>query len=239
VGKVIKILIPVALLALVASIIVTGVALAQSGGGTPEPNQGSTTQDTFLSNVASHLGISVDQLKQAIKDADLDMVDQALQDGKITQDQADQLRQRIEEGNGFGFRFRLNLGLKVERFESLQSIVNSVASELNLSPSDILDQLKQGKTLAEIADAQGVSRDDLKSTITTSVGEAVDKAVSDGTLTQDRADQIKSWLSDNLDKIIDSTRGEGGCWGRGWGRTLPGGTFRGTLGGFGRGLNSS
>ncbi len=208
--RVLKFVLPFALLAVVVAGVLTGVALAQGGGS---GGSGSSTRvDQFLGFLATRLGISSDQLKTDVQGAASDTVDQMLKDGTITQQQADKLNQEIQNGNfpgllGMGGRFG-GFGMmgKGEFGASLQSIVQAVAGKLNLTPQQIQDQLKSGKSLAEIASAQGVSRDDLKSDITTAVDQQVDKAVTDGKITQTRADQIKSNLSSKLDQIIDQKR---------------------------------
>lgn len=209
--KILKFVLPLALLAIVVSGVVTGVALAQGGGSS---GSGSGTKvDQFLGFLATRLGISSDQLKTDVQGAASDTVNQMLKDGTITQQQADKLNQEIQNGNypgllgrfgGFGGCGKGDFGT------SFQSIVQSVADTLKLTPQQIQDQLKSGKSLADIAGAQGVSRDDLKSAITTAVDQQVDKAVTDGKITQTRADQIKTNLSNNLDKIIDQKRDTSG-----------------------------
>jgi len=205
--RTLKIFLPIALLVVVVSGTIAGVALAQGGGGSGGSQSGQTTaRDQFMGFLATRLGVSQDQLTAAFKGAGNDMVDQALSDGKITQAQADNIRQRIENGQVFGPGLFCGKG-RGEALTQIRNIVNDVASTLKLTPLEIMTQMKDGKSLAEIASAQGVSRDDLKSAITTSVGQALDNAVSNGKLTQDQATQAKDKLSQNLDKIIDWKRG--------------------------------
>src|SRR5437867_10447272 len=68
-----------------------GAAIAATQGSAPSPN-------TFLDSVAKHLGISSDRLKDATKAAAIDQVDAALKSGKITKEQADAAKSRIESG---------------------------------------------------------------------------------------------------------------------------------------------
>ena len=49
--------------------------------------------------MARHLGISSQKLEDATKAAAVDQVDAALKDGRITQAEADALKQRIESGD--------------------------------------------------------------------------------------------------------------------------------------------
>ena len=90
---------------------VAGLAVA-GGGAAIAASQTDSQGSSFLDSVAKHLGISSEELEDATKAAAVDQVDQALADGKITQEQADALKQRIESGEApfflgpgmFGFR---------------------------------------------------------------------------------------------------------------------------------------
>jgi hypothetical protein len=85
-------------------VIGVGTIWAQGGGPTATPNAASTACDQYLQSLATHLNTTVDNLKAAGKAAAKDMVAQALKDGKLTQDQANTLNQRIDQaqGNCFG-----------------------------------------------------------------------------------------------------------------------------------------
>ena len=62
--------------------------------------------DEFLQRVAGKLGVSADQLKAAIVGAEHDEVNARVVSGKLTQEQADRLNQRIDRA-GPGFLPRL------------------------------------------------------------------------------------------------------------------------------------
>jgi len=79
-----------------------------------------------------------------------------------------------------------------------------------MTPREIVQDLKQGQSLAEIGQAKGVSTDTLKSAILTAADEKLDQAVADGKLTQERADKITARLTDNIDKILNWKRGSAG-----------------------------
>ncbi len=200
------------LVVLLVSGLVAGVALAQGGGD----GGAQVERQSFASRVASHLGVTEQQLVDAFKAARLDMLDEALAEGKITQEQADKIRQRIEDSQGLGF------GLKGWRMRALGGIVSSVAETLGMTPREIVQELKDGRSLAEIGEAKGVSADTLKSTILTAAQDKLDQAVADGKLTQERADKITARLTDNIDKILNWKRGSGEglprrYWGMLWG----------------------
>jgi len=183
---------------LLVSSLVAGVALAQ-GGGTGD-TQGE--RESFAARVAAHLGVTEQQLVDAFKTARLEMLDEAVAAGKISPEDAEQIRQRIEESQG--------LGLRGWRIHALGGIVSSVADTLDMTPREIAQDLRQGQSLAEIGQAKGVSTDMLKSAILSAADEKLDQAVANGKLTQDQADKIMTRLTDNIDKILNWKRGSGG-----------------------------
>jgi len=89
------------------------------------------------------------------------------------------------------------------------------ADALGLTPEELFSELHSGKTLEEIADAQGVDveavQDALEAARAESVRESVSAAVESGELSQDEAD----WLREGLDRgYWPRARGTGRA--RGW-----------------------
>jgi lambda repressor-like predicted transcriptional regulator len=185
---------------LLVSGLVAGVALAQGGDG----GDAQGARQSFASRVAAHLGVTEQQLVDAFKAARLEMLDEAVAAGKISPEDAEQIRQRIEKSQGLG------LGLRGWRIHALGGIVSSVAETLDMTPREIVQDLRQGQSLAEIAQAKGVSTDTLKSTILNAAKDKLDQAVANGKLTQDQADKIMPRLTENIDKILNWKRGSSG-----------------------------
>ncbi|MCC7355727.1 MAG: hypothetical protein IT330_18450 [Anaerolineae bacterium] len=77
---------------------------------------------------------------------------------------------------------------------------DAVAQVLNLTPTQLFEQLHSGKTLAEIAEAQGVDmqkvQDAVKAAQTQAMKDAISQAVKDGKITQAQAD----WLLEGLEQ---------------------------------------
>jgi lambda repressor-like predicted transcriptional regulator len=191
------------LVGLLVSGLVAGVALAQGGGD----GGAQVERPSFASRVASHLGVTEQQVVDAAKAARLEMFEEAVAVGKISPEDAEQIRKRIEESQGLG----LSLGLRGWRVRALGGIVSSVAETLDMTPSEILQDLRQDQSLAEIGQAKGVSADTLKSAILTAAGGKLDQAVANGRLTQEQADEIAARLTDNMDKILNWKRGSAGA----------------------------
>jgi polyhydroxyalkanoate synthesis regulator phasin len=203
----------------IAGLAATLVVVAGAGAvmaQTPTPGAGGGT--TFLDRVAQKLGIETPKLREAINSAANDEVDQAVKDGKITQQQADAIKQRIAEGKapGFGdFPFG-NDGHGPEHGRGFGmgfppgADPASLANFLGMTPQQLMSELQaDGATLASVAQAHGKSRDELKAFITQSARSHFDQAVKDGKLTQQQEDTMLSQLSQNVDNIVDHGFGHG------------------------------
>ena len=187
-----------------------GVVMAQTATG-------NETGSTFLDRVAQKLGVDTPKLQKAITDTRNEDVDAAVQNGDLTQKQADALKERMQNAPGFGGRgfggpggpggfgahggpkgFGPGLGMELTGAPQL------FADFLGIP----LDQLKtelqaDGATIAKVAEAHGKSRDQLKTFITDSARAKLDEAVKNGDLTQKHEDEALKMLGEHLDKLID------------------------------------
>ena len=108
--------------------------------------------------------------------------------------------------------------------------LTAVAGVLNMSTDDLSAALQNGQPLQELADAAGVDiqavKDALSSVRQTEMRDRINQAVTDGTMTQDKAD----WLLEGLDKGYLDGPGFGfGLGGRPW-KGAPPATGRGRSG---------
>ncbi len=209
----------------------------------PQPQQ-AQIGDTFWANLASKLGVSADDLKAKAVETRQEMIDQAVKDGRITQAQADAIKQRITANNiiapiqlprganqvpnnnppnnnqpphrmpfppfgnrapGFGFGNRFpggvfGYGMLGGGLEQL----NAVAKVLKLEPKALIEQLSQGKSLAEIAKAQGVDEASVKQAIIDYRTAQIDQLLSLGLISEVQANQMKARLTPDS---IDLSRG--------------------------------
>lgn len=191
------------------------------------PKSGPTATDVgnaFWTQLAAKLGVSVDTLKADALQVRKDMLDQAVKDGRITQAQADQLKQKLDAngliapifiGGGPGGKFGLgprgpNNGLRPGQgvgprgfgfgFGFGTAELEAVAKALNLSASDLTTQLRGGKTLADIAKAQNVDQGVVKQAIIDARKAQIEREVADGLITQAQATTLESRLTpDNID----------------------------------------
>jgi hypothetical protein len=198
---------------------VAGLAVA-GGGAAIAASQSDSPGSSFLDSVAKHLGISSEKLEDAAKAAACDQVDQALADGRVTQEQADELKSHIESGDWpgflgpgilspgpkyFGFRFGDN-GPGEDRGGHhffFDRKLASAAEYLGLTEAELREQLADGKSLADVAEAQGKSVDGLKDTILDGARSALDEAVGAERLTQEQADAIYEHLTGWIDELVE------------------------------------
>jgi hypothetical protein len=147
--------------------------------------------------VAEKLGIEVDALKDAVKQARLDRVDEALANGRITEEQAANARTRIEEGR----RAHPRIALRIRH-----AIVESSAAAIGIEPQALRDELRAGKSIADVATDNGVSIDDVKARILADAQSKLAIAVENGRIAQERADAALAKLEERLDQIVTHTR---------------------------------
>lgn len=194
---------------------VAGLAVA-GGGAAIAASQTDSTRSSFLDSVAKHLGISSEKLEDATKAAAVDQVDQALADGRITQEQADELKARIEAGDFPGF---LGPGLFMFGHDGpggpghhilFGDKLSSAAEYLGLAETELREQLAAGKSLADVAEAEGKSVDGLEQAILDGAKSSLDEAVEAERLTREQADAIYERLQGSVDEIVNgSLRGLG------------------------------
>ncbi len=159
-----------------------------------------------LADVAKAQGKSVDGLKAAIVAAAKKDLDQAVADGKLSADRAKQMLDRItasvdemvnRTGPPDGGRGGRHFGLGHDQA--------SVAAYLGLSTDQLRTQLQAGKSLADVAKAQGKSVDGLKAAILAEAKKDLDQAVADGKLTAARAEQMLDRITANVDEMVNRT----------------------------------
>jgi uncharacterized protein (DUF433 family) len=82
-------------------------------------------------------------------------------------------------------------------------VYDAVAAELRLTPTQLFEQLRAGRTLEQIADAQGVTMADLRAAAESAARDAmrarVERAVEDGQLTRAQADRLLERLEGGND----------------------------------------
>jgi hypothetical protein len=81
--------------------------------------------------------------------------------------------------------------------------LDAAAKALNLSVDDLRSKLKGGKTLAQVAQDQGVDSQKVIDAMVADATAHIDQEVKDGKLTADQANERKSNLKDRITKLVN------------------------------------
>ena len=170
-------------------------AAALAAAATPTMDQ--KREQDYVNALATKLGKTPAEVEAALKGVQHDRVGDAQRAGRITQQQADQMNQRIDQGAALPIGHYAHQGHHGEWM--------ALAQFLGVTPQDLATELHSGKSLAQVAADHGKSRDDLKMFIASQEKAHLDQAVKDGKLTQDQANQHLQAMSAGLDAAIDRT----------------------------------
>ncbi len=220
---------------LVAGVLVVALLAAGIGGvvvlaQSPTPNGKANFAQLFLQALASRLGTTTDKLQQAMTDARKDAINNAVTQGLITQAQANQMLQRLQNAPAgkapFGFGFPGGLGkgpmsprpgfaMGAARGFMSPDVLEAVAKTLNMNPADVTTALRGGKTLADLAKSQNVDPTKVQQAIADAEKAAIDRAVTDGLMTQANANALKAQIDPTKIDLTKPGLGFGGFPGRG------------------------
>lgn len=197
-----RLLVLAASVAIVALLAVGGVATVFAAG--PTTSSGTSRGQEFLNRLANNLGITPDKLQQGLKSTADQEIDNAVANGRITQDQANKAKQNVDNGNGLS-AFTRFFGARIHNRDLLRfGAWNDLASELGMSPQDLSSQLKSGKTLKQIISDQNKTVDDVVNAVAAKVQQTLDASVANGKLTQTREDTILANLKTRLTDLINN-----------------------------------
>jgi len=157
-----------------------------------------------VAEVAEAQGVALDDVVAALLADYTADLDAAVEEGTITREVADARltlrRAEIESwlAEPIPARAAGMVGLMAGRGYTGLAL-DTVAEALGLETDALLDELQAGKTVAEIAEAQGVALADVIDAVIAAAEEKLAAAVEAGTLTQAQADAQLALLRANLD----------------------------------------
>jgi hypothetical protein len=200
-----------------------GAALAAGGIGTGADEQ------AVIDAAAKELGVEPEALESALENALGARIDAAVAAGRLTEEQAAELKERLNDGElplfggrGGGPGHHGGRGLGLHGGE----LVDSAAAYLGLSEDELRSQLQDGKSLADVAAAEGKTVAGLKTALRAAAEEKLADAVESGKLTDAQRDEalerFDEWLDDLVTREGFGPRHDGGRRPAGFGAMPPG-----------------
>src|SRR5262245_2489400 len=167
-----------------------GVTAVQAQGAAPNgQQQQQNLRSRYEQALASHLNVTVDQLRQAMTDARKDV---GLPNAPA--------RPGAGAAPGFrGFPGRGQLG----GFFGQEA--DAVAALFKEDRAALLNEVP-GKTLAEVASAHSVSTTDLVNAITSPIDQRIDQAAQNRNIPADRVSQMKQRISERGQEFVTTHR---------------------------------
>ncbi len=179
-------------------------ALAALGGGVAYAATNATDpRDEILSDAAQRLNVSPEQLRSALQGAFEDQIDDAVRAGRLTEEQGERAKQALRRhGVPLGGPGGPGGGPHVRIAGPIGPGLDAAADYLGLTRRQLGRRLQNGRSLAEIARAEGKSVDGLEDAIVAAARAELDRAVADGGLTDEQRDEILRRLSEHVDELV-------------------------------------
>lgn len=186
----------IAIIGLSAAALAAGTGAAVGATGALKDRE-----QSILEDAAKELGTSPGELREALGNAQDQALDDAVEEGRLTQEQADRIKERRADSG-------LVLGPPHRRGHHRPGgpgrgpgLIGDVAEAVGLEPRALMERLRDGETLEEIATAENTTVDDVRSKARAAAAERLDEAVADERLTREQADRVLEHVDERLDAL--------------------------------------
>jgi transposase-like protein len=185
-----------------------GAVLVVAGGGVAvgatqfSPRSES---EAVIEDAAKQLGVEPEELSDALQQALENRLDEAVEDGRLTEEQAERLKDRLEAGVVPLFRGpRAFVPPRLHRHgPRLFAVLDTAATYLGLTEEALRERLRNGKTLAEIAKEKGKSVEGLVDALVAEKTRRLDAAVEDGRLTEAERDNLVKGVQERVTALVN------------------------------------
>ena len=168
----------------------TDEATAEALGMTVDELEAAHKAGQRMSDLAEEKGVDMADIQAAVDAARDTVLDQAVADGMLTQEEADAIKDHA--GRGFGPGHGGEFGaLNSELMKSLHQATDEATAEALGMTVDELDAARQaGQRIPDLAKEKGVDIADIQAAMDAARDTVLKQAVADGTLTQEQADAL-------------------------------------------------
>jgi polyhydroxyalkanoate synthesis regulator phasin len=167
----------------------------------------------IIDDAASQLGLEPSELSDALKRALKNRIDEAVEDGRLTEEQAAELKGRIDESEYpmLGGPWKLGLGPLGPGLDGVRpfghfadfAILSTAAEYLGLSEEALREALEDS-SLAEIAKDHGKTAAGVVQHLVATQTKRIDAAVEDGKMTDEHATALKANIEDRIEAFVNA-----------------------------------
>jgi transposase-like protein len=195
-----------------AAIIGAATVAVAGGGGAAiaamSDDDGKKAEDSIIANAAKKLDVEPGELRGALSDAEDAQLDEAVRNGDLTRKQADAMkRERRRSGRVLGHPGGPHRGFGPGgpggpgRLGRRGGPLADVAKALGISRRALFSRLRDGKSVADVARAEGKSLSEVRASVKAAAKRRLDRAVEREDLTRKQADAILEHLDEHLDRL--------------------------------------
>jgi membrane-bound lytic murein transglycosylase B len=189
------------LLMIAAAVVVLGVGAVALGGAVTTAQEGDGPFGSILAKVADKLGVSEEELQTAFDEARDETIDEAVADGSLTEEQAERLKERAEEGGLlFGGRGPNGRG---------HHVIDAALQVLDMEKDELRQQFSEGNSLAEIAEAQGMNAEEFEAEVAGLIQADIEEKAASGDITEEQAERILADLEEHVDRVVNRDPDDG------------------------------
>ncbi len=182
-------------------------AIAEALGISVEELEAAREDGIRLPELAESLGVDMADVQAAIQAARIEAINQAVADGDLTQEQADEILANME------------LRSVMRDIFGREEAAAAAAAALGISVEELEAARADGTRLPDLAEELGVELADVRTAVQTAREDAINQAVADGLISQEQADQALSHPGAGFGgrggRGGRGGHGPGGCDGRG------------------------
>ncbi|WP_026963002.1 D-aminoacyl-tRNA deacylase [Alicyclobacillus herbarius] len=154
-----------------------------------------------LAQIAQSNGVSEQTLISKLEAGFKQHLDQAVQNGKLTASKEQALIQKFDANvqKLVEHKFTAHPAKKAKALKV-------IAQVLGVSEQTLLQDLKNGQSIAQVAKSKGISTDSLVSQLVTKAKARLDQAVQNGKLTASKEQQILNNLQKRLTRLVEGQK---------------------------------
>jgi transposase-like protein len=161
-----------------------------------------------IADVANEKGVDPDTIVEAVAQKASERLAQAVEKGKITQEEADEklatLRERVTEA--INKPLPANRGGGQSKLRGARIVFRTAAEVIGLTPRELADELREAddRTIADVANEHGVDPNDIVEAVVQKAAERLAKAVEKGKITQEEADERLNTIREKTTELINT-----------------------------------